>query len=194
MAVSFCSLSLSLATRLIVLVSVRALTRFSSSSSSSFFQTTNYLSTHSLSITFLPKPTDLIIPSSVLHLLFSSDRLDPALIRPGRFDIKVGFSLATRAQAIGLFLRMMLPTKGEIEREIARRAAVASILETRTSTKSEEEAAAAVELDLGGEEKGASGEGGEQVEFAGGEWHEEKTHRVKRLAEEFGRAVPEGVL
>ena len=91
----------------------------------------------------------------------------------------------------------MLPTKGEIEREIARRAAVASILETSTSEKE----AAVVELELELEEKvetttsGGGGDGEEgKVEFAGGEWHEEKMHRVKRLAVEFGKAVPEGVL
>lgn len=77
---------------------------------------------------------------------------------------------------------MMLPTKGEIEREIARRAAVASILETSKEDELSEKDEIVV----------AGGDGGE-AEFVG-EWHEEKTHRVKRLSEEFGDAVPEGVL
>ena len=45
-----------------------------------------------------------------------SDRLDPALTRPGRIDYRLNFDLATKEQAAGIFLRLQAATHGKPER------------------------------------------------------------------------------
>lgn len=47
---------------------------------------------------------------------YDVDRLDPALIRPGRMDQKIEFRLTSKDQLQGLFEQTHLPTKGELER------------------------------------------------------------------------------
>ncbi|KAL7412864.1 hypothetical protein BDY24DRAFT_415818 [Mrakia frigida] len=90
------------------------------------------------------------------------DRLDPALKRPGRFDVQIQFNLACTEQIEGLFTAMMSPSKGEIERARTKRAEKAA--EAGASVL-------AVEEDL---------------------WAVEKRSLVEELSKEFGTAVPEG--
>ncbi|KAJ7637566.1 P-loop containing nucleoside triphosphate hydrolase protein [Mycena polygramma] len=45
------------------------------------------------------------------------DRLDPALMRPGRIDRRIRYTLATRAQARGLFERVFKDAEAEVESE-----------------------------------------------------------------------------
>ena len=94
------------------------------------------------------------------------DRLDPALKRPGRFDVQISFTLACTEQIEGLFRAMMLPTAGEVERAIAQRAEA-----RQPSTKVAE---AGREDDAG-------------IEQA-------RRETVARLSKKFGEIVPEGTL
>ncbi|KAG5717627.1 hypothetical protein E4T56_gene3769 [Termitomyces sp. T112] len=63
------------------------------------------------------------------------DRLDPALLRPGRIDTKIQYKLATKEQAYALFMRFFgprTPANGAISSSVEKPVAPASITDLAT--------------------------------------------------------------
>ena len=121
-----------------------ATTSKSSSSASHFCQARADLFVVFLSPDYIGPPLflPLISPGQIFTQFFSfsfAERLDPALIRPGRIDQRLYFGLTTQDQLRGLFEQTHLPTKGELEREEKETASASADDEKLPARKSKEE-------------------------------------------------------